>query len=379
MGKIKNTFKLKFPSVIAALVMIISPAIAPVYSSILVGAESVSDLQNQSNSLQSQIDANKANADNLAVQVDSLQNKIAELDNQLASTQTKIDETEQKIKDLEAELIKTENELERQKGILRTNLKELYKTTGASSVELLFSSDNFSTFVNKQQYLEQLKNSVKTSLDNVVALKKDLEAKKAEQEQLKTSLQAQKDALEATRKERADLLAQTQGEEQKYRAMVEELQNQQKAINQKIAALSRSTSYVGDGSYPWAHVAEGYWTAWDCYGNDPWGMCYRQCVSYTAWKVASTGRYMPTTWVNGMGNARNWVTSAQSYGIPVDRNPTPGSVAIWASGYYGHAMYVEDVYSDGTMLISQYNFNYDGRYSTMILPSSRWDLYFIHF
>lgn len=137
--------------------------------------------------------------------------------------------------------------------------------------------------------------------------------------------------------------------------------------------MATSISYFGDGSYPWA--GEGY----PCSGSDPWGMCYRQCVSYTAWKVATTGRYMPTNWVSGRGNAINWPQNARNIGIPVDQTPQPGDIAVLMIGEYGHVMYVEDVYDNGTMYVSQYNFAWDGRYSEMVFPSYRSDMYFIHF
>ena len=378
--KIKTGFLTRLSLITSTVVLFSGSFFVPfVASTQLAFSQSASELRNQSNNLQAQIDANKAAADDLSVQVNTLQGKIAELDADIATTQGKIAETEQKIAALKEDLIKTEIELERQKGILRSNLKQLYKTTGATSVELLFASDDFSAFINKQEYLDQLKNGVKTSLDNMIVLKKDLEAKKAEQETLQQGLELRKKDLEDSRAERNNLLAQTQGEEAKYQAIVADLQAQQKEINRKIAALSTSISYAGTGSYPWAHVAEGYWNAFDDFGSDPWSMGYRQCVSYTAWKVASSGRNMPSDWNNGAGNAINWPRNAREIGIPVDQTPRPGDVAILMIGFYGHAMYVEDVYNNGTMRVSQYNFSYDGRYSEMTMASYRSDMYFIHF
>ena len=68
---------------------------------------------------------------------------------------------------------------------------------------------------------------------------------------------------------------------------------------------------------------------------------------------------------------------ARAAGIPVDSNPQPGDVAISNSGFYGHAMYVESVNSNGTINISQYNAALDGRYSTNTISPA--GLYFIHF
>jgi surface antigen len=105
-------------------------------------------------------------------------------------------------------------------------------------------------------------------------------------------------------------------------------------------------------------------------------MYNRECVSYTAFKVAASGRYMP--YWGGYGNANQWDDNARAAGIPVDTSPRAGDVAISNRGTYGHAMYVESVNGNGTINISQYNAALDGRYSTRsgMDPSG---LYFIHF
>jgi surface antigen len=126
---------------------------------------------------------------------------------------------------------------------------------------------------------------------------------------------------------------------------------------------------VSGTSYPWANAPFPNSIA------DPWGMYERQCVSYTAWKVASSGRHMPS-W-GGHGSAKLWDDNARAEGIPVDTTPRVGDVAISNSGSYGHSMYVEAVNGDGTISVSQYNANLDGRYSEAVINSS--GLVFIHF
>jgi surface antigen len=104
-------------------------------------------------------------------------------------------------------------------------------------------------------------------------------------------------------------------------------------------------------------------------------MYNRECVSYTAFKVAVSGRHMP--YWGGYGNANQWDDNARASGIAVDGNPREGDVAQTDNGYYGHVMYVEYVYGDGTILISQYNVNLDGRYSEKRISAA--GLNFIHF
>lgn len=106
---------------------------------------------------------------------------------------------------------------------------------------------------------------------------------------------------------------------------------------------------------------------------DNWGMYNRECVSYTAWKVASSGRHMPY----GFGDANNWPKAAQHAGIPVDEKPRVGDVAIRFDNKFGHSMYVESVHADGTLTVSQYNVNSSGGYSVETIKPS--GLVFIHF
>ncbi len=126
---------------------------------------------------------------------------------------------------------------------------------------------------------------------------------------------------------------------------------------------------VAGTAYPWANVG------FPNRSPDPWGMYKRQCVSYAAWKVYASGRYMP--YWGGRGNAYQWDDNARVAGIPVDRTPRAGDVAVRNGGGYGHVMYVETVHEDGSITVSQYNRHFNGRYSIERLSTR--GLVFIHF
>jgi hypothetical protein len=106
---------------------------------------------------------------------------------------------------------------------------------------------------------------------------------------------------------------------------------------------------------------------------DNWGMYNRECVSYTAFRVAQSGRRMPY----GFGDANKWPATALAYGISVDSSPRAGDVAIRMDGKHGHSMYVESVNSDGSVGISQYNLHKTGNYSAEVVRPE--GLVFIHF
>lgn len=106
---------------------------------------------------------------------------------------------------------------------------------------------------------------------------------------------------------------------------------------------------------------------------DGWGMYNRECVSYTAYKVAASGRKMPY----GFGDANKWPAAARAYGIAVGSTPRVGDVTIRADSNHGHSMYVEAINTDGTISVSQYNSNKTGTFSRDTMSPN--GLQFIHF
>ena len=348
-------------------------------------AESVDELRARAAALEQQIRDNDSKANQLAQEADSLKKKIAEYDLQISQVQNQIQLTSIKISELEDELNRAQAELDRQKELLKTSLRALYKKGDASSFELLVGSQSFSQFVNEQEYLERLKSGIQKSAEKVIELKQQIQVNKEEQEVLLKQQEEQKVALDAARSERQSVLDYTQGQEANYRNMVNDLKSQQRDINAKIFAQSNAQIFPGDpgrGGYPnvWANSPMDTML-------DSWGMYNRECVSYAAYKVAASGRNMPGNWPSYYfrygsghgGNARDWIGNASIDGIPYDRNPRVGDVAILVSGTYGHAAYVEQVLDGGRVYISQYNYDWNGNYSEAIINYTQANWYFIHF
>jgi len=335
-----------------------------------VQAATRSELQAQSRALQAQINENNAKALEYKRQAATLESKLNQLKAEINSVNAQIELTTVKIAELQADLEKAQAELERQKGLLKASMRALYKKGGASTVELLAASDSFSQFINDQEYLDRLKTAIQQSTEQVILLKQQIQKQQEEQKSLLVQQKEQKDALNTKKGEQQFLLDQTRGEQKRYTAAAEELRRQQALINAQLNP--GQVDYTQTTSYPWANIEP--WTFDSCY-VDPWGMCKRQCVSYTAWAVAHSGREMP--YWGGRGNANEWDNNARAAGIPVDDNPRAGDVAISNSGFYGHAMYVEAVLPDGRIHVSQFNYELRGKYSEMTI--SKGSLVFIHF
>lgn len=363
-----NNFKTKLVSAIGVIAIFVSIAMLAIPSPV-----KADQYDEQIAALKKKVQETQALADSKASEVNTLKGKLASIEAEINAAQQQLDLTRLEIRKTQETIDRTNQELENQKNILRENLKTIYKQGDITPIEVMASSKDLSDFVSQQQYLSAIKRKVDDNIGKIESLKKELDLKKSQLSAQSTQQQGVVDQIASKRAEQQSILARTQGEESNYRKVIAEdndkissLRRQQAAI---ISSFSSNVRYGGTGGYPWAGVdfPNSY--------PDPWGMYKRQCVSYTAWKVASTGRYMP--YWGGRGNAYQWPSNARAAGIPVDGNPQVGDVAISSAGYYGHAMYVESVLGNGKVRVSQYNANWDGAYSVSDVSIS--GLQFIHF
>lgn len=413
--------KIALTSVATVLVFTVVIAPAPSQFSVKVRAETLAELQQKAEQLKVQATEADNQANDLAQQGNTLEATIAELNKQIRSAENQIAMADNRLAQLDIQISDTQKDLEKQKLMLKASIKELYKNSGASSVELIVGSDSFTQYFNNQTYLDKLKGKVQETTNKSIDLQKQLVQQQADQT---VSRQQQKDSNARTvalKQQKDSLLADTRGQEtvkrasaSEYKAKRAEAEQQMQdmaALAAKLAAENvrqttappanntpaptstptsddnttttppetnnqvNTSNFSGqvNGGYParWAYAPQDSLI-------DDWGMYNRECVSYTAFKVWQSGRYMP--YWGGVGNAKQWPGNAIRAGIPVDRNPRPGDGAIWTGGYYGHAMYVESV--NGRMVtVSQYNFVY-GAYSVMTISadnSAMGALQFIHF
>lgn len=75
-----------------------------------------------------------------------------------------------------------------------------------------------------------------------------------------------------------------------------------------------------------------------------------QCTQW-AW---SKRRDLPSN----LGNANTWAARAAAAGFVVNRTPSAGAIFQTSSGWYGHVGYVEAVNPDGSITVTEMNYNY---------------------
>lgn len=332
----------------------------------------------QINALKGQISDYQNQAGALKAQADTYQNAVDGLNLQKAQIQALIDLNNAKIAQLNQQIVDAQAKMDQEKDLLGNSLVSLYLDNSVSPLELLASSKSISDYIDKQEYRDTVRQQLQDAIATIKKLQAQLDDDKKKTQEALTDQQAQHDDLAAKEQQQAVLLAQTQGQEAAYQNQV--TQSNAQIANLRAQQAAANTKWGGVVNYEKA--GGGYPAVWanaplDAYTDD-WGMYTRECTSFAAFKVASSGRYMPY----GLGNAIQWPSGARARGISVDSTPKAGDVAIWPVGSFGHAMYVYSVSGDGSIYIGEYNYDWTGRYSERVVSSSTWhgqNFQFIHF
>lgn len=330
----------------------------------------------QINQIQNEVNSYQDQAARLRSEGDTLQNALNILTAEKNAIQADITLNEAKLEQLKADITTNEEKLARQKQAISKTVAQIYVNGSTSPIEMLAGSKSIGEYVSAQEVRNSVRNQLKSAMDEVKRLRDELAAQKIEVEQKLADQNERRNLVAAKEIEQSNLVAATRGEEAAYQGLIaakngeiSDLKSQQAAANRRLSAgASVSAGDPNMGGYP--NNLRGPIDSM----VDPWGMYNRECVSYTAWKVYQKNGYMPF-W-GGRGNANEWPSSAASDGIETGYTPRPRSVAISMSGFYGHAMWVEDV-NGGMITVSQMNYDLAGSYSEMTISGS--GLIYIYF
>ena len=303
-------------------------------------------------------------ASRLGEMADNLQSELDKINSQITAIQGQIADSQKKIDNLNAQIKRNEILIKQRRKAMGQVLADMHVDDQISPLEMLASSNSIGDYIDKQEQRSSLRTSLNGKIKEIKALQKKLEENKKLVENTLRDQEAQRNVLSSKQSEKAKLVADTKNDQNAYSALaqkrnseVAKLREEQAAANRRAlgSGVSIPGGIPGGGGYPgvWANAPL------DAY-VDPWGLYTRECVSYVAWKIHSTGRYVPH--FGGAGNANQWPSTAARHGISSGSTPKAGAAAVMNIGYYGHVMYVESVNGDGTITVSDYNFAWDGLY-----------------
>ncbi|HEV2403289.1 MAG TPA: CHAP domain-containing protein [Candidatus Saccharimonadales bacterium] len=345
--------------------------------------------QQQIDSLNAQNTQAQSSLSNLQTQASSYQDAINKLQAQISAAQTAISANQADQVTLQQEIAADQAKIVQQKQLLSQEIEAMYVNGQMTTVEMLATSNNLSSFVDAETYRGAVQAKLQSLLTQIAQFENELESQKAQLQQALQTQQAQEEQLSSEEAQQNQLLNMNQNQQASFNQQIQTNNTQIATLKaEQIAANRRllSTGHVDfsgtcGGSYP--ATAAGPAGTWGCSYSldntiDNWGMYNRECVSYAAWMVYKTYGYMP--YWGGNGNANQWPADARAAGIPTGTEPKVNSVAIYMGGSsdpWGHAMWVKSVNGDGTITVDQYNLYYDGKfYETTISASGLIYIYF---
>jgi surface antigen len=390
-----NSRLIKMRPLAAALVLVVAFCAADVPRFVhAASCSSASSCQQQINSLTNQSAADKQAVGSLQSQAQSYQDTLGALDSQIASLQSAISSNEAKQASLQQEITADQAEITQKKSTLSDDITTMYVNGQMSTIEELATSKSLSDYADKQEYQTVVQDQLTGIVQQITDLENQLQASKAQVDQLVTNEQSQNSQLGSEQAQQQKLLAYDQSQQDSYNSQIASSSSSISQLKATLTALNDaggSTVITGGtcgGGYPTSTRSSISGAEWGCdlpQDNtvDNWNMLNRECVSYTAF-IAST-KYGVSA--SGWGNAYQWVGAAESHGFTVDQTPAVGAIAIRGRDYnvagdVGHAMYVVGVGS-GTITVNEYNEHYNGTFDERTFDPSSYDsrggIYYIHF
>ena len=209
------------------------------YNPIKVNAESN---QEKINRLNKEIQQYQDAANAKHSEANTLKDVIADLNAEISTAQKALDLTSAQIADNASQIERANQDLDRQKGILKDNLKVVYKQGEVTPIEIIASSKNLSDFVSQQEYYSAIKKRIDQNLIKIEELKKELDQRKAELTELSTKQKGQVNAIAEKRAQQASLLAKTQGEEANYQKVASDLSAQRKQAEDQARAQAAAAA-----------------------------------------------------------------------------------------------------------------------------------------
>lgn len=303
-------------------------------------------------------EANK-NAAAAASSANMYQAKVNELSAEIASKEAEIAETEAKIKALKAEIIATEERLSEEQDALAELLINMHFEADAEPIRILAGASSISDLAEKAAREEVVKEQISISATKVKEAKMQLEADKAQVEELLSQQQAAKESMLAKRNEQQALVAKYENDAEAYSEEAKAAQAAQRAAEREYQETHKEyyqgSAYTGANTYPWQGDCPSRQDDYLTYVETPNGwrkiggyVC--ECVSYAGWKA-----YEAYGVVAAWGNAYSWADGARRAGYEVNHTPAAGTIGQVGGGPYGHVFWVESVNGDGSINVTEYN------------------------
>ncbi len=214
-------------------------------------------LDNEIVQIQATIEQYKGQGKSLESEVKRLNAQVAKLNLQVKATNLSLKKLDDEIETNNNDIKRTETDIEKNKRILSYALQNLYSSGNTSLVEVFLKNFEISDFFDDLKNLTDVQDNLRAALEKVMGLKQDLldqneqlAIRKKDASALKAYQLSQQRAVDNTKKEKADLLTATKGQESKYQDLLKQTQLTAAQIRSQIFKL------LGGGELPFGEAVK---------------------------------------------------------------------------------------------------------------------------
>ncbi len=185
--------------------------------------EEIRQKQEEKEQTEGKIGESKEEIENLQETTEGLKGQLNNLNADLTEVSNNLADLEEKISAKNDEIEQTQKELEEAKEVeqdqyaaMKKRIQFMYEKQDYVLMEMLFGADNFTEFLNRNDYIEQLSQYDREQFEEFKATREEIEEKEAQLQAEKKELDKLKVEVEAEQSRVAGLVSQTSGKISSY-------------------------------------------------------------------------------------------------------------------------------------------------------------------
>lgn len=203
----------------------------------VVFADSITEKQNELKGVKEDIEQTKGEIERVKEEQAEIINQIAEIEIDLKEKQRQLEEienalieTQENMKLTEAELDDAIEKAELHKELMDERLCAMYMSSNTSYLEILFEAKSFTDFLDRMEMVKEIISLDQEVLDQMMAIKAEIEEKK-------NSLEEEKLIEEAVKEDITDQKSAIEAKQRKKETLLTELKSQQKDMELNLGQL----------------------------------------------------------------------------------------------------------------------------------------------
>ena len=193
------------------------------------------ETEDKKNQSEDQLDDLNATTDNLKGQLNNLNTELTQVSDDLAALEKQIADKEAEIETTTKELTEAKATEQSQYAAMKKRIQFMYESQDYVLLEMLFSSADFSTFLNQSDYMEALMGYDRKQLEIYKQTRASIEEKEETLNNEKAELDDYKEQVVAKQNEVSGLVSQTSGSISNYQGQIAKTEAEVEAYEAQIA------------------------------------------------------------------------------------------------------------------------------------------------